>query len=548
MYSVKIGNNTYCYEVKKTLEEIAKELGIKCYAATVNNRMRELTYYLNYDCVVEFFDLTNSEAVRVYQTTLRYVIIMALKRIRPAAKINFSDYVSRTFLGVVKDNNFKINQSFIDELNQEVKKIINANYPIVRQKLPKEEVLELYKKEGYEDKIAFLKYRQDDFVNTYECDGFINYMYGYMLPSTGYLNDYVLRLYYPGFVIQYPRAEEGGKIPAFEDDQSFSRMIQSARSWRLLCGVENISTMNQFTESRDFVKFVNMCETKHNNMLAELGLKIKENIDDIKLIAIAGPSSSGKTTFTNRLKIELMTRGINPVMISMDDYYLNREDTPLDENGDPDFESVDALDIKFFNQQLVSLIQGDEVTLPIFDFKQGKRIQGSKVKLEPHQPILIEGIHALNEKVTSLIPKHQKFKIFISPVPQLNIDDHNPICATDLRLIRRIVRDAKYRKTSPNRTFAMWKNVRRGEFKWIYQWQKEADYVFNSELTYEIMVMKKYALPALQTIKSDDEYYIQANRLIKFLKYVNDIEDKYVPCNSILREFIGDSCFYEYDE
>lgn len=548
MYSVKINEKTYFYEENKTLEEIANELNIECYAATVNNRLRELTYYLNYDCVVEFYDLNNSEAVRIYQTTLRYIIIMALKNLRPHAKISFSDYVSRTFLGIISDDNFKINKNFLNDLEMEMQRIICHNYPIMRKKINKEEICSLYKKEGYLDKIDILRYREEESVNAYECNGYINYMYGYMLPSTGYLKDFKLRLYYPGFVVQYPRSEANGKIPEFEDDQSFGFMIQDARSWRLLCGVDNIFSMNQFAESRDFVKFVNMCETKHNNMLAELGLKIKENIANLKLICIAGPSSSGKTTFTNRLKIELLTRGIDPIMISMDDYYLNREDTPLDENGEPDFESVDALDIDYFNQQLVSLIEGEEVQLPLFNFKTGKREQGKIVRLLPNQPILIEGIHALNEKVTSLIPKHQKFKIFISPVPQLNIDDHNPICATDLRLIRRIVRDAKYRKTSPTKTFSMWKNVRKGEFKWIYPWQKEADYVFNSELTYEIMVMKKYALPALQTIKSDDEYYIQANRLIKFLKYVHEIDDRYVPCNSILREFIGESCFYEYDE
>ena len=322
-------------------------------------------------------------------------------------------------------------------------------------------------------------------------------------------------------------------------------MIKEALDWRKICEVENIASMNYFTNTKDYIKFVNMCETKHNNMLAELGVKIKERINDIKVICVAGPSSSGKTTFTNRLKIELMTRGITPVMISMDDYYVERELTPIDENGKLDFESIYALDLELFNKHLVTLIQGEEVTLPHFDFKEGVKKTGKTVKLEGNQPIIIEGIHALNELVTAQIPKHQKFKIFISPNPQLNIDDRNPIMATDLRLLRRIVRDAKSRKTPPARTFSMWDSVRKGEFKWIYPWQNEADYVFNSELTYEIMVMKKYAIPALETIGGNDEYFIQANRLLKFLKYIKDIDDKYVPCNSILREFIGESCFYD---
>ncbi|MFA6627809.1 MAG: nucleoside kinase, partial [Bacilli bacterium] len=286
-------------------------------------------------------------------------------------------------------------------------------------------------------------------------------------------------------------------------------------------------------------------ETKHNNQLAELGLKIKDDIDNIRLIAIAGPSSSGKTTFSHRLRIELMTRGIKPLKISIDDYYLEREAAPKDEFGKPDLEHIGALDVELFNQNLLDLIQGEEVQLPVFDFRQGKRIFGPKISIAPNQPIIIEGIHALNEKLTTLIPKHQKFKIYISPSTQINIDQHNPIIATDVRLLRRIVRDAKYRKTSPADTFAMWQSVRRGEFKWIYPFQEEADYVFNTELTYELGVMKKYALPVLSNIDHNNEYFIQANRLVKFLKYFKDIDESLVPCNSLLREFIGESCFHE---
>lgn len=545
MYKVIINNKTYEFTENKTLEQIAKELNIKCYAAKVNNRLRELTFYLNFDCEVKFLDLSNTEAVRIYQSTLRYIICMALKRIDVDAELVFSDYISRSFIGLISNTKYYFNKKYLDELKQEIDSIIENNYPIVRHKDEKEDVLELYKKEGYMDKYNVLQYREDDFVNYYSCDGYIDYMYGYMLPSTGYIKDYLIKLHHPGFIVQYPRAEFNGKIPEFKDDPSFSKMIKNAWDWKDLCGVDNISSMNSFANTKEYIQFINMCETKHNDMLAEIGNIIKSNIDDIKLIAIAGPSSSGKTTFTNRLRIELLTKGIKPVMISMDDYYVNREDTPLGEDGKPDFESLYALDIDLFNQQLVELIQGQEVQLPLFDFTTGTRKEGKVVKLGKNQPILIEGIHALNEEVTALIPKHQKYKIFISPHPQLNIDDHTPIMSTDLRLLRRVVRDARTRQTSPSRTFSLWDNVRKGEFKWIYPWQKEADYVFNTSLTYEIMVMKKYALPALLSIKSSDQYYIQANRLIKFLKYVKDVDDKYVPCNSILREFIGESCFYD---
>ena len=452
---------------------------------------------MNFDCEVEFLDLNENEAVRVYQTTLRYIIAMALKRIDEKATLTFNDYVSRSFIGILNNTKYNFNSKYLEELKEEVKKIIDSDYPIIRHKEDKEKVLEIYKNEGYIDKYNVLQYREDNTVNYNSCDGYIDYMYGYMLPSTGYIKDYVIKLHHPGFIVQYPRAEFNGDIPRFEDDPSFGKMIQKARDWKELCGVDNISSMNSFTNTKEYIQFINMCETKHNDMLAEIGNIVKTNINDIKLILIAGPSSSGKTTFTNRLKIELLTKGIKPVMISMDDYYVNRDQTPIGEDGKPDYESLYALNIDLFNQQLVELIQGQEVTLPYFDFEQGLSKKGKTVKLGKNQPILIEGIHALNEEVTSLIPKHQKFKIFISPHPQLNIDDHNPIMSTDLRLLRRLVRDARTRNTSPSRTFSLWDNVRKGEFKWIYPWQKEADYVFNTSLTYEIMVMKKYALPAL---------------------------------------------------
>jgi uridine kinase len=278
-------------------------------------------------------------------------------------------------------------------------------------------------------------------------------------------------------------------------------------------------------------------------MLAEIGQKIKEDIDNIRLVAIAGPSSSGKTTFSNRLRIELMSQGIKPVMISIDDYYLNREDILPNEKGEVDLENINTLDLELFNQHMLALINGEEVEMPYFDFKSGRRIPGRKIKVAKDSPIIIEGIHALNETLTSLIPKHQKFKIFISPQIQINIDNHTPMSITDLRLIRRIVRDKQFRNTPARNTIAMWPSVRRGEFHWIYPHQEGADYVYNSELTYELCVLKKYALPTLQEIKSDDEYYITANRLIKFLKYFRTIDDDMVPCNSILREFIGGSCY-----
>ena len=543
MYSVKINNKVYNYEDNKTLEEIANELGIKCLAATVNNRIRELGYYVNYDCNVEFIGFDNFDAIRVYETSLRYLVIMAIEKINPNYKVYFNQCVSRSLSCHIEG--VDVDEAFLEVLEAKMKEIVDANYRINRHRISKDEALKLYQEKGYSDKVDALIYRPNDYVNTYECNGYINYMFGYMVPSTGYVTEWRFMVYENDFLVQYPRAELGGKIPEFEDAPVFSKMIRDAKEWAIRCDGDTVARMNKHLDEQTVADFVNMCETKHNDMLADLGLRIKSN-PDLRLICIAGPSSSGKTTFSHRLRIELMARGIKTFKISMDDYYKNKADAPIDEFGEPDLEHVDALDVALFNKHLHELIQGKEVASPIFDFSIGARSDKvNLIKVPKDAIIIIEGIHALNERLTKSILKHQKFKIYISPLTQINIDNHNPINATDVRLLRRIVRDAQFRKTPPIETLAMWPSVRRGEFKWIYPNQEAADYVYNTELTYELCVMKKYALPALSAVDRNNEYYIQANRFVKFLKYFKDIDDRYVPCNSLLREFIGGSCFYD---
>ena len=546
MFTVKIGEQTLTLEQKTPiLELIPIENQKKYIAAKVNNRLRELNYEVYYDCEIELLDLTNSDAVKVYETSLRYLLAMAFRRVYPQYSVRFSYNVSRSIFIQFLNFSGSIDNSIIQNLKKEVYSLIEKDISFNRVTMSKEEAIEIYKKEGYYDKIDILKYRPEKIVHLYECDGYLNYMYGYMVPSTGYLKYYVLRQYNPGLILQYPRAELGGLIPAFEEAPTFGKALKKAHQWAIICDAETVAKMNSHVSEETVVDFVNMCETKHNNMLAELGQIIEKDIDNIRLIAIAGPSSSGKTTFSNRLRIELMSRGINPLRISIDDYYLPKNQAPLDENGNPDLEHIEALDIDLFNEHMLKLIQGEEITLPSFNFKTGMREDGPKCKVDSKTPIIIEGIHALNDILTSSIPKHQKFKIYISPQIQINIDNHNPISLTDIRLLRRIVRDKKSRNTSAEKTLEMWNSVRRGEFNWIYPNQEGANYIFNSELTYELCVMKKYALPALQAINNDHPYFIMANRLIKFLKHFKDIDDKFVPCNSLLREFIGGSCFYD---
>lgn len=543
---ITISEKIYEYEKSLTLEEIVKQMGLKdILAATVDGRLRELTYLVVKDSVIEFLSYNHPDAVRIYETTLRYVLAMAVKNLYPKAKVKFNYSISRSILAVLEGMDNSLRNEHVEAINQEVLRIVKQDLPIYRERIPLGEAMDLYRRLDMPDKVAVLEYREEEYVNLYECDGYMNYMFGYMLPRTSYINSFRLFLYHPGFIIQYPRSEFNGNIPTFNDEPIFGLALKEAAKWGKIIQGNTIPKMNEYAKDYESaVDFVNMCESKHGHMLAELGKEIMNNIDSIRLIGIAGPSSSGKTTFSHRLRIELMALGLKPVMISIDDYYLGREMAPKNADGTPDLEHIDALDVELFNKDMFNLIQGQAVTLPIFNFKTGKREVGKTVKLSQNTPMIIEGIHALNERLTESIPRHQKYQIYIAPQTQLHIDDHNPISITELRMLRRIVRDQRHRNASASVTLDMWPSVRRGEFKWIYPFQKDANFVFNSELTYEFAVLKKHAIRQLQEISPDSKHFITANRLLKFLKYFIDIDDEIVPSNSILREFIGGSSFH----
>lgn len=513
--------------------------------AIVNNRLRELNYEVYYDADIEFLTCKNQQAIRIYESSLRYLIAMAFSRVYPNVKIRFSYNISRSIFIELLNKDVRVDSTMVKNVKEEMDRIIASDLPFHRKIVSNEEALEIFKERGFEDKIDILKYRPEKTVHLYECDGFLDYMYGHMVPSSGYLTSYRIRIYHPGIIIQYPRSEMNGEIPDFQDAPMFGRTLKASHTWAKIVNVDSIAGINHYIESGHTIDFINMCEARHNSMLNDLGTRIETDIENIRLICIAGPSSSGKTTFANRLRIELLSRGIRPIRISIDDYYLPRDQAPKDENGEPDLESIYALDIDLFNQNMLDLINGEKVQLPRFDFNLGKRVDGRLIQLESDQPIIIEGIHALNDQLTSLVPKHQKFKIYIAPQAQINLDAHNPISLTDLRLLRRLVRDKKFRNAPAELTFQMWPSVRKGEFTWIYATQEGADYVYNSLLPYELCVMKKYALPLLQAIDKESPYFVMAERLIKFLKYFVDMEDRYIPCNSLLREFIGDSCFQD---
>ncbi len=529
----------------RLLDLIDKEQQKNYICASVNNVTRSLDYEVYYDASINFLDTRDYEAIKIYETSLRYIAAMAIKNLYPNLNVRFSYNISRSIFCQFLNLETRLEPRMVRSIEQEMRRIIAADYPLSRKIVSNAEALKIYRDNNYDDKINILQYRPEKTVHLYECNGYLNYMYEFMVPSTGHIKDFIIRMYPPGFIIQYPRSECDGKIPQFEDAPRFGKTLKQSYNWARKVRADSIASINHYVNKEGIIDFINLCESNHNNMLAELGRKITEDIDSIRLICIAGPSSSGKTTFANRLRCELLSLGLEPIRISIDDYYLPKSEIPVGEDGEPDLESLEALDVDLFNQNMLDLIQGEEVQLPRFDFKLGKRVPGRVLQIREDQIIIIEGIHALNEQLTNLIPKHQKFKIYIAPQAQINIDNHNPISLTELRLLRRIVRDKKFRNASAEETIQMWPSVRKGEFRWIYHCQEDADYVFNSLLSYEVCVMKKYALPVLQKIDKDSPYYMMASRLIKFLKYFVDMDDSYVPCNSLLREFIGESCFQD---
>ena len=513
----------------------------------INTKIRSLTDLIEEDSDIELLDLKKTDGIRIYQASLRFLVVLATKNVLPKAKITFSYSVSRSIFASVSNLGHALNVDTFNLIKNEVYRLIKEELPINHIQMSKPDVIKYYESMGYYDKIKNLRREKRDILDMYECQGYLNYMYTSLVPNTSYLTKFELRQYAPGFLIIYPRSECNGELPHFMDERSFRSALKEANRWVNIIKSESIPQMNEIIDGGNALELINLCETRHNAQLTHLGDKIEDHIDNIKVICVAGPSSSGKTTFTNRLRIELESRGIEPFMISMDDFYKN-SDYPLDENGKPDYEHLEALNLALFDETILKLVSGEATKIPRFNFVDKTISFTDPVKLKHNQVILIEGIHGLNPNIIPSIPDEQKYRIYIAPLGQFRYDIHNPISISDLRLIRRIVRDRSFRNTDINKTIESWKSVRNGEFRWIYPFQNNADFVFNSELSYEIPVLKGHIVPELEKISPDSQNYDTAIRLLKFLNYFSEITDKWVPSNSILREFIGDSIFYTKDK
>ncbi len=512
-------------------------------AVKINNALKSLASSLEDDCILDFVDLGTEDGMRLYARSLILVLARAAREILPGSYVTVEHSLGNGLYGEIQLHR-PLKESDIVAIERRMQEIVAADEPIVNQKVKKEHAIQLFTEAGQLDKIRLLKYRQSATVHLHTCGWFHDYSYGPMVPSTGYLKTFRLRFYLPGFILELPRRDNPNVIPEYVEQGKLANIYFEAEKWGRILGVKDVVSLNDTVAAGKSGDLIRLAEAFHEKKIARIADLITDNIDRIRIVLIAGPSSSGKTTFAQRLSIQLRVNGIHPVAIGLDDYFVDRELTPRDENGEFDFDSIDAVDRALFNEHLTKLIQGEEVELPTFNFKAGKReFNGRKLKLGPSDLIIVEGIHGLNDKLTSAIPQGRKFKIYVSALTQLNLDNYNRIPTTDLRIIRRIVRDYQFRGHSALETIRMWPSVRRGEERNIFPFQESADVMFNSALVYELAVLKKLAEPLLAEIPQDVPEHSEARRLRKFLSYFLPIEANEIPANSIIREFIGESCF-----
>jgi len=513
-------------------------------ACKVDNKVKDLNYIPDRDCRVSFLDLTSEDGVRVYKRSLFFILMKAVKELFPDRRLSIRHSLSRgTYCEIYGGN--ELSETDIKKIEEKMREIVSQGIPLVKSTVSLHEAREIFSKSGDYDKVLLLKHCKKESLSIYSCGSMANYLYGCLVPDTSYIKLFELMYYPPGFILRFPDRLSPNEIPPFKEDKKLFQILTEHKKWGEILEVSHVGSLNEIIAAGRENELIHISEALHEKKITYIADEIKKNADNIKVVLISGPSSSGKTTFAHRLAIHLRVDGLKPVTVSLDDYFVDREFTPRDEDGKLDFEALEAIDVELFNDHLVKLINGKEVEIPIFNFHTGHREkQGRKLKLSKDQIIIIEGIHGLNERLTSAVERKNKFKIYVSALTQLSLDNYNPISTTDTRLIRRIVRDFNFRSSSPKRTLEMWPSVRRGEIKNIFPFQEEADVMFNSALLYELAVLKNYALPLLEGIDSSDEHYSEARKLIDFLSYFLPVNPDAIPPTSIMREFIGGSSLY----
>ena len=550
METIEVEINGKKYQMSKgmTLEEISKEFQKEfkypILLGKVNNRLRELTKVITHDSTIEFYDLTSKEGNSSHISGLTYVLIYAVKKLfGEDADIIIQHSLDK---GIYFETTFRLTENRIKNLKETMKNIIDADMPIIRTTVDRGEAIKYFESKKDDTKAGVMSYTTNGYVTLYRLGNYYNYFYNLMPTSTGKVKDFDLTyIKEDGFVLQFPTIYQSSKIPVYKHHPHMFEVFQECRDWAKIIGVENSVDLNRVVSLGKINDLIRIDETLQSNRLLNVAREINKRREEIKIVLMAGPSSSGKTTTSRKLRMFLESFGLHPKVLSMDDYFVEREDTPLDEEGKQDYECLEAIDLKLFDKQIEELLKGKTITIPTFNFALGKKEFNSEMTLGKGDILLIEGIHALDSKILTNIPRSKKYKIYISALTELNIDNHNRVSTTDNRLLRRIIRDNRTRNNNVEHTLKSWDSVRKGEEKYIFPYQDDADFTFNSALIYEIGVLKTYVEPLLYSVPQDSPYYEEAKRLIEFLRLFLPIPADVIPQDSILREFIGGSCFHD---
>ena len=528
-------------KVKDLFAEEIKNSKYNIMGCLVNNEYQTLTFELKEDSKVEFIDMSNKEGMKIYRRTLIYILGKAFGEVYPEALLTVDYQLAHSMFCEV--DNMEVTDEMIEKVSNKIKEIVAKNLNIERRVMNRQEAEKFFEETGTIRGRLQLDIPENNEITMYFCENYYNYSYGMLASNTGLMNHFELQKYDDGFLIKYPSSKNPEVVDEKIENKKLAFCLNEYDDLHKILKVDTVHKLNRAVDEDKIKDIIMIDEALHEKKIALIADEIAKR-DNVKMILIAGPSSSGKTTFAQRLGIQLKINGIKPVTISVDNYFVEREDTPKDENGNYNFEDIEAIDLELFNDHLTKLLNGEEVEMPEFDFKVGTKLyKGKKLKLAEDEVLVIEGIHCLNDKLTSSIPKEQKFKIYISDLTVLNMDYYNRISSTDNRLIRRIVRDYQFRGYSAKHTLETWHSVNNGEEKNIFPYQETADAMFNTSLIYELGVLRIIALPLLEEIKNDVPEYAEARRLVNFLKYIKKIEEEYVPTNSLLKEFMGGGDF-----
>jgi uridine kinase len=514
--------------------------------AIVNNELRELTYAIELDSRVEPVTMTSADGARIYRRSLTFLLEMAFTDLFPGAKLFVDHSVASGGYYCQVTGREPLSESELVALKVHMQKLVESDQPFERREVPLQEAIEYFRSRGYDDKAYLLKYRKKDYLTLYRLGERMDYHHGYMVPSTGYLHVFDLVPTDGGFTLRYPRRHAPNELLPMPEYPKLLAAFRQYGGWLTRLGIDNVGSLNDAIEGGRADEIVLVSEAFHEQNLSTIARQVAERIDRSHLVLIAGPSSSGKTTFSRRLTVQLLALGISPFPLELDNYFLDRDKTPLGEDGKPDFESVEALNLPLLAEHLPRLVRGEEVQMPHYNFKTGKSEAGHLIQLKHGQPIILEGIHGLDPRLVPADLSGETFRIYVSALTQLNLDRHNRVSTTDTRLIRRIVRDARERGYTAAQTISRWESVRSGEKRHIFMFQENADVIFNSALAYEMAVLKPYAEPLLRQVPHGMPEFIEAKRLLAFLEWFLPLDIDLVPDNSLLREFLGGSILKDF--